>query len=272
MPSPAAADLSLDALRATGAALADAAGAAILPHFRQPLGTDNKSATGFDPVTVADRESEQAMRAILAAARPGDGICGEEFPAIDSQTGLTWVLDPIDGTRAFICGAACWGVLIALTDAEGRPLYGVIDQPWSRERFEGWNLPGARGAWLASPHGAGAIAVRRDVALNEAMMMTTFPEIGTPSELAAFRRVAGQVQLVRYGMDCYAYALLAAGQIDLVIEAGLQRYDVAAPIALIEAAGGVVSDWQGRRADLGGQVLAAATPELHAAALALLNA
>lgn len=264
-------DLTLQSLRATGAALADAAAAAILPHFRTGLGADNKAATGFDPVTVADRASEQAMRDILAARRPGDGICGEEFPPVDSRSGLTWVLDPIDGTRAFICGAPIWGVLIALTDADARPLYGLIAQPWTGERFEGWTLPGARAAEARSARGSVPMAVRRGTALAGATLMTTFPEIGTDDERAAFGRVARCVRLVRYGMDCYAYALLAHGQIDLVIEAGLQRYDVAAPIAVIEAAGGIVTDWQGGRADLGGRVIAAATPELHAEALALLN-
>ena len=124
---------------------------------------------------------------------------------------------------------------------------------------------------MTSPHGERPLAVRRGVALDQATLLTTFPEVGTAEDGAAFRRVAAQVRLTRYGLDCYAYALLAMGQVDLVIEAGLQPYDIVAPIAVIAAAGGIVTDWQGGPAHGGGRVIAAATPELHAAALALLN-
>lgn len=255
------------AIRATAAAMADAARAETLRHFRSPaLVPDNKLATGFDPVTEADRASERAMRAILARERPEDAILGEEYGVQPGRSGLTWVLDPIDGTRAYLCGAPTWGVLIGLSDADG-PRYGVIDQPWTGERFEG----GLGTARMTSPHGDRPLAVRGGVALDQATLLTTFPEVGTAEDGAAFRRVAAQVRLTRYGLDCYAYALLAMGQVDLVIEAGLQPYDIVAPIAVIAAAGGIVTDWQGGPAHGGGRVIAAATPELHAAALALLN-
>ncbi|WP_299359086.1 histidinol-phosphatase [uncultured Paracoccus sp.] len=248
-------------------ALADAARAAILPHFRNAeLNSDNKADRGYDPVTEADLAGETAMRAILARQRPTDGIVGEEFGSTPGTSGLDWVLDPIDGTRAFLCGAPSWGVLIGVTEESGRPIYGLIDQPWTRERFEG----GFGRATLQSPHGTRSLEVRRNRELSAATLMTTFPEIGTPDEGAAFRRVADRVQLTRYGIDCYAYALLALGQIDLVIEAGLQRYDIAAPVALIEAAGGIVTDWTGGPAYHGGRVIAAATAELHDQALMLL--
>ncbi|HRO13694.1 MAG TPA: inositol monophosphatase family protein [Paracoccus sp. (in: a-proteobacteria)] len=251
-------------LRATAAAMADAARIETLRHFRSPaLRPDNKAATGFDPVTQADRASECAMRAILAERRPQD----EEYGARPGTSGLTWVLDPIDGTRAYLCGAPSWGVLIGLTDADGA-IYGIVDQPWTGERFEG----GWGAARLASPHGAGDLTVRGGVQLADATLMTTYPEVGTPAEGAAFRRVAERVRLTRYGLDCYAYALLALGQVDLVIEAGLQAYDIVAPMAVVQAAGGIVTDWQGGPAHGGGQVIAAATPDLHAAALVLLNA
>lgn len=247
--------------------MADAARAAILPFFRQHgLDTQNKLSGGYDPVTAADRAAELAMRDVLAQRRPDDAILGEEFGAKDGTTGLTWVLDPIDGTRAFLCGAASWGVLIGLTDAQG-VRFGIIDQPYTGERFEG-------GLGLAR-HVRGDVttplAVRGADALDQARLMTTFPEVGTPAEGAAFRRVATKVQLTRYGLDCYAYGLLALGQIDLVIEAGLQSYDIAGPLAVVEAAGGIVTDWQGGPAHHGGQVIAAATPALHRAALDLLN-
>lgn len=245
--------------------MADAARAAILPHFRTGLAADNKWQTGFDPVTEADRAAERAMRDVLARLRPGDAILGEEYGSAPGTSGLTWILDPIDGTRAFLCGAASWGVLIGLSD--GRDIiYGLIDQPYTRERFEG----GLGQARLVSDAGERPLAVRT-VDLAQAVLLTTYPEVGTPDEAAAFRRVAGQVRLTRYGLDCYAYALLALGQVDLVIEAGLQSYDIAGPLAVVRAAGGIVTDWQGEPAHHGGQVIAAASPALHRAALQLLN-
>lgn len=246
--------------------MADAAGAAILPLFRTDLRTDNKLQSGFDPVTEADRAAEAAMRAILQQERPQDTIVGEEFGTTPGTSGLSWILDPIDGTRAFICGAASWGVLIALADAAG-PFYGLIDQPYTGERFEGG--PGI--ARLSGPRGQRPLKVRGTTDLAQATLMTTFPEVGSPAEGAAFRRVADQVRLTRYGLDCYAYALLALGQVDLVIEAGLQSYDIAAPMAVVRAAGGIVTDWQGGDPSQGGQAIAAATPELHRAALDRLN-
>ncbi len=254
-------------LHDTAEALAVAAGKAILPHFRAAgLTADNKAQAHFDPVTVADRAAEKAMRAELALRRPNDSILGEEYGPEAGNSGLTWVLDPIDGTRGFLAGTPTWGVLIALSDASG-PRLGVIDQPYTGERFVG----GLGQARWSGPHGGGALRSRTTQRLEDAILFTTFPEVGTAQEGAAFARVAQRAKLTRYGMDCYAYALLAAGQIDLVIEAGLQAYDIQAPIAVIEAAGGIVTDWQGKPAHQGGQAVAAATPELHAQALALLN-
>ncbi|MEI6097808.1 MAG: inositol monophosphatase family protein, partial [Alphaproteobacteria bacterium] len=227
---------------------------------------DTKESDRFDPVTVADRNSETDMRAVLARRRPQDGILGEEFGPKAGTSGLTWVLDPIDGTRGYLSGTPTWGVLIAVSDARG-PIYGVIDQPYIKERFEG----GLGRAEVNGPMGRALLKTRAARPLAEAILFSTFPEVGQPEEGAAFRKVAARAKLVRYGTDCYAYGLIAAGQIDLVIEAGLLAYDVHAPIAVIEAAGGVVTDWQGRPCHQGGQVLAAANPAIHAEALALLN-
>ncbi|MGR3323303.1 MAG: histidinol-phosphatase [Pseudooceanicola sp.] len=251
----------------TAHALADAARRAILPHFRAPggLAADNKLSGAFDPVTVADHAAEEAMRAILAERRPEDGILGEEFGTRPGRSGLTWVLDPIDGTRGFMSGTPTWGVLIALSDADG-PRFGMIDQPYIGERF--WGGLGA--SRVTGPTGEHPLGTRKTASLDEAILFTTFPEIGTCRERAAFGAVADRVRLTRYGMDCYAYALLAAGQIDLVIEAGLHPYDIHAPIAVIEAAGGIVTDWSGRPAHAGGRALAAANPEIHRAALDIL--
>ncbi len=247
--------------------MAEAARAAILPFFRQTnLETSNKLADGFDPVTVADRAAEQAMREVLARQRPDDSILGEEFGEHIGSSGRTWVLDPIDGTRGFISGTPTWGVLIALSDQDG-PFMGVIDQPYIGERFVG----SPSGAQLTGPLGTSKMKTRDTKTLDQATLFTTFPEVGSPKDRAGFQAVSEQVQLTRYGMDCYAYALLAAGQADLVIEAGLNSYDIQAPIAVIQAAGGIVTDWVGGPAHNGGRALAAANAELHAAALQILR-
>ena len=254
-------------LLAVALLLADAARAAILPHFRNTdLLTDNKDAAGFDPVTIADRAGEQAMRDVLSDRRPQDGIWGEELGKSAGTSGLTWVLDPIDGTRGFISGTPTWGILIAVSDADG-PKLGVIDQPYISERFVG----GAGQAYVDGPHGRKPMATRGFRPLDEATVFTTFPEVGTRADRAGFEAVAGEVKLVRYGMDCYAYALLAAGQVDLVIEAGLNAYDIQGPIGVIEAAGGLVTDWQGGPAHQGGRALAAANAQIHAQALTILS-
>jgi myo-inositol-1(or 4)-monophosphatase len=247
--------------------LADAARKATLARFRQAgLSTENKANAGFDPVTEADREAEAAMRALIEARRPQDAILGEEFGTKSGQSGLTWVLDPIDGTRGFMTGTPSWGVLIALLNETG-PIFGVIDQPYIGERFIG----GLGQNSLTGPQGEMILRTSARKTLAEARLFSTFPEIGAISERLAFEAVRDQVLLTRYGMDCYAYGLVALGQADLVIEAGLQSYDIAAPIAVIEAAGGIVTNWQGGPAHQGGQVLAAANRDLHQVALVLLS-
>ena len=259
-------DLTSD-LRAVAEEAADAARVETLRHFRTAsLVADSKRAD-FDPVTIADRAAETAIRAVIARRRPGDAILGEEHGASGGTSGLTWVIDPIDGTRAYLSGTPTWGVLIAVSDATG-PLFGLIDQPHIGERF----LGGFGVAECLGPHGRTALRTRPARPLGEAFLFTTFPEVGTEAERSAFRRVAERVRLTRYGMDCYAYALVAAGQVDLVVEAGLHAYDVHAPIAVIEAAGGIVTDWTGGPAHEGGRVLAAANRAIHAEALAILSA
>lgn len=250
----------------TAHAMADAARDVILPYFRNPgLRSDNKLASGFDPVTEADRQAERAMRNVLRENRPADAILGEEYGPKTGDSGLTWVLDPIDGTRAFISGMHSWGVLIGLTDETG-PIYGVVDHPSIGERFEG----GLGRARMVSASTQLPLSVRRGVGMAQATLLSTFPEIGSDDERAAFRRVSDKARLTRYGLDCYGYMLLAMGMVDLVIEAGLQPYDVAAPIAVVQAAGGIVTDWQGGPAHHGGQIIAAGSPEIHAYALNLL--
>ncbi|NDR57975.1 inositol monophosphatase family protein [Aliiruegeria sabulilitoris] len=250
----------------TANALADAARGKTLPLFRSSgLDIANKLSSGFDPVTEADRAAEQAMRAVLAERRPQDAIQGEEFGFTPGTSGFRWVLDPIDGTRAYMAGTPTWGTLIAICSEDG-PVHGIIDQPFTGERWEG----GAHIARHSGPHGDRDLSTRAPRALPDAILFSTFPEIGTAEERTAFERVSGKARLTRFGTDCYAYGLLAIGQIDLVIEAGLNDYDICAPIAVIEAAGGCVTDWQGGPAHGGGQVVAAANRQILEEALALL--
>ena len=247
-------------------ALADAAARETLPRFRRrDLAVEDKGPGAFDPVTEADRAAEAAMLAVLAERRPRDAVLGEEHGARPGETGLTWVLDPIDGTRAFVCGAPVWGTLIAVGDADG-PGFGIVDQPYTGERFAG----GFGTAALARDGRSTTLSVRACPALAGATLLTTHPGIGTEAERGAFDRLAGRVRLVRHGLDCYGYALVASGFADLVVEAELQPYDVQAPMALVEAAGGVVTSWDGGPAADGGRVLAAGDRTLHAAALEVL--
>jgi len=249
--------------------LADAARPETLRHFRvSGLVADDKAdgTDQFDPVTKADRAAEQAMRAVLKTERPDDGIIGEEFGTQSGKSGLTWVLDPIDGTRGYISGTPTWGVLVSVADASG-PLFGIIDQPFIGERFCG----GFGLAQVDGPMGKHQLTTRKCKGFAQATLLSTFPEVGTPAERRAFDKVKEAVKLTRYGMDCYGYALLAAGQVDLVIEAGLQPYDIHAPICVVQAAGGIVSNWQGGAAYNGGRVIAAANADVHAVALAVLQ-
>lgn len=247
--------------------LADLAAARSLPLFRSAgLQAVNKADNGFDPVTEADRAAEAAMRAHLAQHRPQDGVLGEEFGPLPSRSGLTWVLDPIDGTRAFLSGATSWGTLVALDAGDG-PVLGLIDQPYIGERFMG----GLGRSVLRRGTAERPLQVRACADLSQALLYSTFPEVGTPAERAGFEQVRDRVRLTRYGTDCYGYALIALGQIDLVIEAGLKAYDIQGPQGVIEAAGGIVTDWRGRPVHQGGRVLAAGDARIHAAALALLS-
>lgn len=247
--------------------MADAARAAIRPYFRTALAVENKLTAGFDPVTAADRASEEAMRAVLAERAPGDGILGEEFGETAGGSARRWILDPIDGTRAFIAGLPTWTVLISLEQA-GRPEVGIIDQPHIGERFAGW--PGGAALW----HGGAKRELRTSgrTSLDAAILATTDAYLFSGDEAAAFERVRRTARLCRFGYDAYAYAMLAAGGVDLVIESGLQIYDVQAFMPVVQGAGGVVTDWRGGDPSLGGQVVAAASEALLESVLPLLAA
>ena len=247
---------------AIAAVMADAAREAALPHFRSLDGVENKLDDGFDPVTVADKASERAMRAILAEHCPQDGILGEEYGSQTGTSGRSWTLDPIDGTRAFISGVPTWTVLIALCVDE-TPVAGVIDQPYLGERF----LGSPAGTRFEKDGVSQNVATRSGVRLDTAILSTTDPHLFSPAELAAFDAVRAGVRLCRFGYDAYAYAMLAMGQMDMVIESGLQPYDVQALIPVVRGAGGVITDWRGGDASAGGQVVASANQALHDEAL-----
>jgi len=256
-----------DFLIAVACKAGDAARDITLAYFRQPdLASENKATQGYDPVTLADRQAELAIREILQDLRPEDAILGEEYGATPGRSGLTWVLDPIDGTRGYISGTPTWGTLISLRDGGG-PLMGLIDQPYIGERFlGGFGVAELRRGARVTP-----LSVRANRALDQATLLSTFPGIGTAAERTAFNALSEKTRLTRFGMDCYGYALLAAGTVDLVVEAGLNPYDIQAPIAVVQAAGGIVTDWQGDRAHDGGRVIAATCAGLHEQALHYLS-
>jgi histidinol phosphatase-like enzyme (inositol monophosphatase family) len=248
--------------------LADSARSAILPYFRNAAQVENKSQTAlFNPVTQADKAAETSMRALIARHRPDDAIIGEEFEDAAGTSGWTWVLDPIDGTSAFMAGTTTWGVLIGALH-EGKPAIGIMDQPFTGER---WASDATLAHWSRDGAPALALSTRTGVGLNDAMLATTDPYLFNAPERAIFERLQSASRLTRFGLDCTAYALLAQGHIDVVLESGLKIMDIAALIPIIEAAGGVVTDWEGNPNPLGGSVLAAGSPALHAEALALIR-
>lgn len=241
------------------AKLADAAAAVTMRYFRQPVDiTDKDGGEGFDPVTLADRQAEEAIRALIEAHYPDHGIFGEEFGIKDTDSPFEWVLDPIDGTRAFISGLPTWGTLIGLR-FEGEPVVGVIDQPYLKERYVGWT----DGASLNGK----PIKTRPCANLAAATISTTDPGLFSGAEKTQFDELLSNTRLVRYGLDCYAYAILASGFIDLVIESGLKPYDMMALIPVIRGAGGSVTNWDGGAPGACGRLLAVGDPALLEAAL-----
>jgi myo-inositol-1(or 4)-monophosphatase len=247
--------------------LATVSGEAILPFFRTSLGVENKGGPGtFDPVTAADRAAETAMRALIREHFPGHGIVGEEFGSDRDDAEYVWLLDPIDGTKSFICGLPAWGTLIALTRG-GEPVYGMMHQPFTRERFTG---DGAA-ARYRGPAGERTLRVRRCAALGEAILTTTSPLLMKEGDRRIFQKVEAQVRLSRYGGDCYAYCMLAAGHIDLVIETELKPYDILPLIPIIAGAGGIVTAWDGGSPKAGGRIVAAGDRRVHEQAMKILN-
>jgi histidinol phosphatase-like enzyme (inositol monophosphatase family) len=256
---------NLDVLPAFLDRLATAAGEAIMPHFRRATHVDNKETARFDPVTVADRNAEQAMRTLINTEYPTHGIVGEEFGNEHEDAEFVWVLDPIDGTRSFITGLPTWGTLIGLK-RDGKPVLGMMAQPFTGERYAG----DTKRAWYTGPGGARELKTRGCASLSEASLFTTTPAMFKGADRAAYDRVEAAVRMPRYGSDCYAYCMVAAGNADLVVETGLQTYDICALIPIIEGAGGRVTSWENGPAVGGGSVVASGDARTHEAALAIL--
>jgi len=247
--------------------LATVSGETILPFFRTALSIEDKGRPGsFDPVTAADHAAEMAMRALIRRTFPDHGIIGEEFGGERADAEYVWVLDPIDGTKSFIAGMPAWGTLIALLRS-GEPVFGMMNQPFTRERFSG----DGGGAHYRGPTGTRELRVRPCAGLDEAVLFTTSPLLMNEADRQAFGKVERAVRLSRYGGDCYAYCMLAAGHIDLVIETELKPYDVLPLVPIITGAGGVVTTWENGSPDAGGRIIAAGDKRVHAAAMEVLR-
>jgi myo-inositol-1(or 4)-monophosphatase len=262
--------MSFSTLLAFAHELADESGDVIRPYFRRRITVSNKAGGGaFDPVTAADRAAERTIRRAVAERFPEHGIIGEELGVLKPDARYRWVVDPIDGTRAFIMGAPMWGTLIGLVEGDEVRL-GLMNQPFTGERF--WS--GANAAYMrTSPEGkAQRIKTRKCARLADAILSTTHPDLfEAGKERDGFARLQGKARMTRFGGDCYAYCLLAAGFIDIIVESGLKTYDVTALIPIIERAGGKITDWQGGAATAGGRVIAAGDERVHAEALKLLR-
>jgi len=268
-------------LLTTAQRAADAASVPTMAHFRQHLEIENKEQPGsFDPVTIADRQAEQAIKKVVLDDFPEHGFYGEEGERQIKIDRPMWIVDPIDGTRSYITGMPLWGTLIAVYDGAD-VVIGVLEQPVLKERFVATHFDSA-GASLATaatqtselitPDGTRTLSTRKTQSLDEAIVQTTAPDYFSDAGHAdVLNRLTSAVSMVRYGGDCYCYALLAMGFVDIVMETGLAPYDIAALIPIVQGAGGIVTSWDGGTAVSGGSVLACANVQLHQQVLALLG-
>ena len=245
--------------------LGHTAGGIARVYFRNAFAVQNKDASGFDPVTSADRAIESVLRKMIRERYPDHGIVAEEEGSDRPDSRFTWFIDPIDGTRSFMMGSPLWGTLVGLTE-QGKPIFGLLSQPFLEEVFFGT----PSGSWLIKAAGRQRLRSRPTVELAQATLACTHPDMFQASGRDRFNALAARCLMHRYGGDCYNYAMLAAGFIDLVVEAGLKPFDIVPVIPILEGAGCVVTDWQGRPPLQGGAVVAAATPELHARAREIL--
>lgn len=260
---------SLTTLAEFACKLAHAARIETLALWRDSQKIDDKATSGpMDPVTEADRRAEKAMRDLISDRFPDHGIEGEEYPNKSGAHELSWTLDPIDGTRAFVCGFPTWTTLISVRKL-ATPIVGLIDQPNLNVMYLGAHDETVR----ISANDQLRLSVSKTTRLTQAILSTTDPFLFNPAELGAFNFLRRAAKLTRYGADAFAYAQLASGRIDLVVESGLKPFDICPLIPIVECAGGVITDWRGQTSRLpeGGQVVAAATPELHAEAIEVLH-
>jgi histidinol phosphatase-like enzyme (inositol monophosphatase family) len=278
------AEISIVELEDFAFELAHTAGGIAHAHFRQPITVENKNPSAFDPVTNADRAIERVLRTAIDARYPDHGIVAEEEGERAGAGEYTWFIDPIDGTRAFMTGSPLWGTLIGLArrappvgdyqgappvgDYQGlQPLFGLLVQPVLEEVFFG----APSGSWLIKTDRRDRLKSRACKTLAKAVLASTHPDMFTGERAQAFRSLAGQCLLTRFGGDCYNYAMVAAGYLDLVVESQLKPYDIVPLIPILEGAGCIVTDWNGRPPLAGGDVVAAGSRELHRAALAALR-
>ncbi len=253
-------------LLGTAHRLADKTGKVILPHFRTSIGIDHKGGSLLDPVTEADISAERAIRAELATLYPDHGIIGEELGASGAGAEHCWIVDPIDGTRAFVMGQPLWGTLIGLL-RDGEPLLGLMDQPFTGERF----FSGETESYFRRGGEERKMRTRPCPRVEDALLGSSSPDLFvTEEDRERFGALETKVRLRRYGGDCYNYCLLAMGSIDLVAEAGLQNFDILPLIPIVERAGGVVTTWDGGDPKNGGHILASGDKRLHEKALKLL--
>jgi histidinol phosphatase-like enzyme (inositol monophosphatase family) len=246
--------------------LAHLAGNIAQAHFRRPMTIRNKDEAGFDPVTNADRAIEKVIRMTILNRYPDHGVVGEEEGDTVSVSPYTWYIDPIDGTRSFMMGSPLWGTLVGLSYYD-KPLFGLLSQPVLEEIFFG----APNGSWLIRPDGRQRLHGRDCVELGDAVLASTHPGLFDEQTRPAFEALADACLLDRFGGDCYNYAMMAAGFVDLVVEDGLHPYDIVPLIPILEGASCIVTDWEGRPPLLGGRAVAACTRELHEKALELLQ-
>ncbi|MBI2718286.1 MAG: histidinol-phosphatase [Rhizobiales bacterium] len=247
--------------------LARVSAAEILPFFRRNATVEVKDGPVWDPVTEGDRAGERAIRRLIEERYPDHGIHGEEYGVKDGRSGFTWILDPIDGTRSFVCGMPTWATLIGL-NYEERPVLGLMNQPFVGDMFYG----NPEGAWLDHRGERQPIRTRQGVTLARAAVGTTAPELyRSAADRAGFERLRGKAQLVRFGGDAYFFAVMAAGHIDIAMDANLQAYDIAPLLPIISGAGGVYAEWTGGDATRGGNVITAGSRALLDEALAALR-
>ncbi|HEY7673334.1 MAG TPA: histidinol-phosphatase [Gammaproteobacteria bacterium] len=246
--------------------LGHTAGGIARAYFRNAFSVQNKDAGGFDPVTTADRAIETVLRKMINERYPEHGIVAEEEGSDRPESRFTWFIDPIDGTRSFMMGSPLWGTLVGLTEA-GKPIFGLLSQPFLEEVFFG----APSGSWLITGAGRQRLRSRPTPTLAQAALASTTPDMFQGVTADRFHALAKRCLMCRYGGDCYNYAMLAAGFIDLVVETGLKPFDIVPLVPILEGAGCVVTDWEGHAPLSGGAVVAAGTRELHAQALSVLQ-